>query len=178
MFWWALCFESWIVHGWEAHMTWGLKHYLENYHVLMGVMFWSLKLIMFWWLLCFASWNLSCFDECYVSNLETSHVLIIIIFRVSFAHTLSCLEQVSQSLQILTISRIYNLREKLQNWCTLWETLVPREDSPLAYFKEEVRFQKREIKDYSMSYFGLLGAKFTIHHNRVMFIRGEQTNQK
>jgi hypothetical protein len=38
--------------------------------------------------------------------------------------------------------------------------LVPREDSPLAYFKEEVRFQE-EIKD-SMSYFGLLGPKFTI----------------
>jgi hypothetical protein len=39
--------------------------------------------------------------------------------------------------------------------------LVPREDSPLGYFKEEVRFWK-EIKDYSMSYFGLPRAKFTI----------------
>jgi hypothetical protein len=72
-----------IVHGWEAHMTWGLKHNLENYHVLMGVMFWILKLIKLWWVFCFESWNLSCFDDgCYLLNFETYHVLMGIMFWI------------------------------------------------------------------------------------------------
>ncbi len=132
-----------IVHGWEAHMTWGSKHNLENYHVLMGVMFWVLKLVMFWWVLCFESWNFSGFDECYVSNLETSHVLIIVMFQVSFAHTLSCLEQVSQSLQILTISRIYNWREKLQNWCKLAKLWFPEKIHHSPIWRKKWDFRKK-----------------------------------
>jgi hypothetical protein len=110
MFWWELCFESWNLSCFDGRFVLNL----QTYHVLMRVRFRILKLIMFWWVLCFESSNLSCFDRLYVSNLATSRVLIGILFWISFACTLSCLEQVSQSLQILTISRIYNLREKLQ----------------------------------------------------------------
>jgi hypothetical protein len=69
-----------IVHGWEVHMTWGSKHNLETYCILMGIMFWIFKLIMFWWALCFESSNLACFDGRYVLNLQTYHVLMGIMF--------------------------------------------------------------------------------------------------
>jgi len=85
-----------IVHGWEVHMTWGSKHNLETYCILMGIMFWIFKLIMFWWalcfrifklimfwwVLCFKSLNLSCFDGRYVLNLETYHVLMSVMFWI------------------------------------------------------------------------------------------------
>jgi hypothetical protein len=100
-----------IVHGLEAHMTWGVWNILlktimfwwvlcfetwnlswcfdgcyvlklETYHVSIGVMFWNLKLIMFWLVLSFESWNLSCFDWCYVLKLETYHALMGVMFWI------------------------------------------------------------------------------------------------
>jgi hypothetical protein len=165
MSWWVLCFESWNLSCFDGCCVLNL----ETYHVLMGVVFWILKLIMFWWVLCFESWNLSCFeswnlscfDGCCVLNLETyhvlmgvmfpilktSHALIIVMSRVSFAHTLSCCA-LNKSPKV---SRFWQSPEsiiqekKLQNWCKLGKLWFPENihHSPISRKKWDFREKER-----------------------------------
>lgn len=130
---------------------------MDGKHIWHGVWNIVLKPITFWWVLCFESWNLSRFDGRYVLDLQTYHVSMSVMFWIlkplMFWYVLcfeshllahwACLEQVSQSLQIPTISRIYNLREKLQISCKLAKLWFPEKIHHSPISRKKWDFKKK-----------------------------------